>query len=172
MLPGGALYTRQSMIISAAPVVTPASRSELEADIAAVGKANATDDKALQALVAKVDRSKTVWFVGTGANTPIADKLGEVYGSFDIASGLAADVTIQLKDSELAGPLEDGVKEMQRRAVRPVASGDFQGTLVEGLVHARRRSTSLFAIKISETQLAGIIKRRHVWRDALQLPRM
>jgi hypothetical protein len=155
VLPGGALYTRQSMIISAVPTVTPASRAELEADIASVGKANATDDKALQALVAKVDRSKTVWFVGTGANTPIADKLGEVYGSFDIASGLAADVTIQLKDSELLTKLEDGVKEMKKMSDQ--LPGDFKD-VVEGLKFTRDGDHARFAIKISETQLAGIIK--------------
>jgi hypothetical protein len=143
------------MIIAATPIVTPASRAELEADIKSVGASNATSDSKLQALVAKVDRSKTVWFVGNGGNTPIADKLGDVYGSFDIASGLAADVTIQLKDSELVTKIEDGVKEMKKMSDQ--LPGDFKD-VVEGLKFNRDGDHVRFSIKISETQLAGIIK--------------
>ena len=160
VLPGGALYTRQSMIISAVPVVTPAARSELEADIAAVAKSNAIGDTKLQALVAKVDRSKTVWFAGTGANTPISDKLGEVYGSFDIASGLAADVTIQITDHDLVSKLEDGVKEMKKMSDQ--LPGEFK-SVIEGLQFSRSGDHVRFAIVISESQFAGIMKQANMF---------
>jgi hypothetical protein len=155
VLSNGALYTRQSMIISAVPVVTPGARTELESDIAAATKASALDDAKMQALVAKADRTKTVWFAGTGAGTSISDKLGELWGSFDISSGIAADISFQLTDDTLLTKFEDGVKEMKKMSDQ--LPGDLKD-IVESLQFSRKGDHVRLAIKISESQLAGIVR--------------
>jgi len=155
VLSNGALYTRQSMVISAMPLVTPGARAELESDIAAATKASALDDAKMQALVAKADRTKTVWFAGSGAGTAISDKLGELWGSFDISSGIAADVSFQLTDDALLTKFEDGVKEMKKMADQ--LPGDLKD-IVESLQFSRKGDHVRLAIKISESQLASIVR--------------
>jgi hypothetical protein len=155
VLPNGALYTRQSMVVSAMPVVTPGARSDLESDIAAATKASALDDAKMQAIVTKADRTKTVWFAGTGTGTVISDKLGELWGSLDISSGISADVTFQLTDSAVLTKLEDGVKEMRKMSDQ--LPGDLKD-IVESLQFSRKGDHVRFAIKISESQLASIVK--------------
>jgi hypothetical protein len=155
VLDGGAVYTRQSMVISAIPVVTPAGRADLEGDIAATRKDNALGDAKLQALVAKTDRTKTVWFAGSGAGTSVSDKLGELYGSFDISSGIAVDVTFQLTDPALVTKLEDGVHEMKKMSDQ--LPGDLKD-IVQAIQFSRNGDHVRFAVKVSDSQLASIVK--------------
>jgi hypothetical protein len=99
-LPNGGIYMRQAMGGMVKPTGT--TRAELEADIAAVAKGGtAADDAKLAALMQKVDRSKTIWFVGNAAGTPLADKIGEAYGSLEILPGLSLDVTVQVIDESV-----------------------------------------------------------------------
>jgi hypothetical protein len=151
----GTLYVRQSMIISAAPVITPSTRSELETDLAASSRANVLADDKMMALITKADRTKTMWFAGSGAGTRAADKIGEVFGSFDLDHGIAVDVTAQVLDDTMLGKLEDGVAELKKM------SGQLPGNMkeiVSQLQFSRKGDHARFAIKVDDKQLADLIK--------------
>jgi hypothetical protein len=111
VVPGGVLYSRQTMTLSAKPTSLPSSRADFEADLKAAASANALSDAKLAAALDKVDHTKTMWFAGTGAGTPIANHLGEFYGSFDLTGGLAIEATAQLLEPSLADKIESGVKD-------------------------------------------------------------
>jgi hypothetical protein len=153
--PNGALYMRQSMVISAAPTVTAASRADLEADLKAAGATNVMGDSKLQGLIAKTDRSKTMWFAGSGAGTPIANKLGELFGSFDLANGFAADVTFQLLDSNDVDKIDSGVKEMKKMADQLPGS---MKEAVQSLQFDHKGDHVRFAVKLDDKQLADLMK--------------
>jgi hypothetical protein len=153
--PNGALYMRQSMVISAAPTVTAASRADLEADLKAASAANVMGDAKIQALIAKTDRSKTMWFAGSGAGTSIANKLGELFGSFDLTNGFSADVSFQLLDGDDVDKLESGVKEMKKMAdQRPGSMKDA----VQSLQFDRKGDRVRFAVKLDDKQLADLMQ--------------
>jgi hypothetical protein len=92
-----------------------ATRAELEADQATVASNNAAHDPALARLLAKVDRTKAFFFAGTGDGTPIADKVGTMYGSFDIKSGLTFDVTADLREDGAASRVMAQWGDMQSK---------------------------------------------------------
>jgi hypothetical protein len=105
-LPTGVIYSREALLLSATPKMTSATRADLEADVAAVGNSSAADDPRLGSLVANIDRRKTLWLVGLGEGTPFADKIDNVWGTFDLKDGLAVDLTAQLKTESAAQKLE------------------------------------------------------------------
>ncbi|MEO6777185.1 MAG: hypothetical protein ABI467_29930 [Kofleriaceae bacterium] len=153
--PNGALYMRQSMVISAAPTVTAASRADLEADLQAAKASNVMGDAKLQGLIAKTDRTKTMWFAGTGAGTPIANKLGELFGSFDLSNGFSADVSFQLLDGEDVDKLDSGVKEMKKMAAQLPGS---MKDAVQSLQFDRKGDRVRFAVKLDDKQLGDLMK--------------
>jgi hypothetical protein len=152
-LANGALYTRQSFMMMAAPTITPAKRADLENDIATL-KGTVADDKSLQDVIAKVDRSKTLWFAGTGAGTPIADKVGEAFGSFDVSPGMSADVTVELKNESDAKQLEDGIAQARKMSDKMPA--EFK-SIIDGLDFSRKGDRVHFAIKVSDAQLKTLV---------------
>ena len=113
-LPDGTVYNRQRMQISLIPTVDAATRDELEQDVKNLSTSNAANDKALVALAAKADRSKSFWFAGSGKGTPVADKLGDIYGALDVDGGLKMDVTIGFTDKTVAKQLEDGLDQVKK----------------------------------------------------------
>jgi hypothetical protein len=157
--PNGALYMRQSMIISAAPTVTGATRADLEADLNAAASSNALSDTKIQALIAKTDRTKTMWFAGSGVGTSVADKLGELYGSFDLGNGFSADVTFQLLDKALLDKLEEGVAEIKKMA------DQLPGTMkdaVQSLQFSRKADHVRFAVKLDDKQLGDLMRQANM----------
>lgn len=154
---GGALYTRQGVALGGgAPAITPATRAELEADVAAAATASVTTNAALQALIAKADRSKTMWFAGSAAGTPIADKLGEVYGALDLDHGVAADVTAQVLDAQLASQAEQGIQQAKQSVdALPAEVRD----VVRGLELSRAGDRLRLKLTITDAQLAGLLQR-------------
>lgn len=113
-LPDGALYSRQRTQLSLIPTVDAATRDELETDMKNLATSNATNDKALLALAAKADRSQTLWFAGTGKGTPVADKVGDVFGAIDIDGGIKMDVTVDFTDKTMAKQLDDGLDQVKK----------------------------------------------------------
>ncbi len=153
--PTGPLYVRQQMIISAAPVVTPSTREELEKDLANAKTANVIGDSKMMALIGKADRTKTVWFAGSGAGTSAAAKVGEVFGSFDMNDGIGVDVTAQILDDAMLGKIEDGVAELKKMADSLPGS---MKEVVSQLKFTRKGDLARFAIKVDNKQLADLIK--------------
>jgi len=153
--PNGALYMRQSMVISAAPTVTPSTRADLEADLKAAAGSNALGDAKVQALISKADRTKTMWFAGSGAGTTISDKLGELWGSFDMTNGFGCDVTFQLLNGDDMDKLEKGVGEMKKMADQLPGS---MKDAVQSLQFDRKGDRARMSIKLDDKQLGDLIK--------------
>lgn len=153
--PNGALYMRQSMIISAAPTVTPSTRADLEADLKAATASNALGDAKTQALIAKADRTKTMWFAGSGTGTTVADKLGELWGSFDMANGFGMDVTFQLLSGDDMDKLEKGIGEIKKMADQLPGS---MKDAVQSLQFNRTGDHAHLAVHLDDKQLADLIK--------------
>lgn len=154
-LPDGALYSRQRMTLGLGAKIDPATRGELEADAAAAAKTSAADDKALVALAAKVDRNRTVWFAGSAANTPAASKVGDVYGTIDIAGGIKLDVTIGFKDAALASQLEEGLAQARKMADRMPQE---VRSLLDKVELKRNGNTIRFVASVSDAQLEALTK--------------
>ncbi len=154
MLPNGAIYSHQALPLQQPMVPQPVVRADLEADIAALASGTAEKDTALIAAMQKVDRKKAMWFVGSGAGTPVSDKLGLVSGTFDISNGLAMDVSTELKDRALADKIEKGVAEAKKQVDK---LGGAVGDVVKALQVSRKADTLRFAISISNDQLKAVM---------------
>jgi len=152
-LPDGSLYSRHSLGIGGTPV--PGTRADLEADIAKLGQATALDDARLKKLVAKVDRTKTMWFAGTAAGTSIGDKLGEVYGAVDIVPGMTLDITVELLDAALADKVMSGVKDVKQNVGELPAE---MRSIIENLVVTRDGRRIRAIAKMTDDQLATFMK--------------
>jgi hypothetical protein len=116
-LPDGAILLDQQMKLGLAPTLVPGSRAQLEEIAGKLASDNAAGDKHLIDLAAKTDRSKTFWFAGTGAGTPFANKVGDIYGAFEVQNGgISTDATIVFTDTSLASNLDDGVAKAKQNA--------------------------------------------------------
>ncbi len=154
VLPNGAIYSRQAIPLKQPMVPAPVVRADLEADIAALAKGTAEKDTALIAAMKSVDRGKAMWFVGSGAGTPVSSKLGLVSGTFDISNGLAMDVSAELKETALADKIEEGVAEAKKQVDK---IGGAAGDVVKALQVSRKGDTVRFAISISNDQLTAVM---------------
>lgn len=153
-LANGALYSHQSVVIGGdKPMPQALGRSVCEADLAAVGHASAADDPAFNALAAKADRSKTGWFVASGAGTPFASTIGELYGSVDASSGVALDVTVRLVKASDADKVEQGVAQLRKMADQMPAS--FKA-VVTALRFDRSGERVHASVALSDSQLKSV----------------
>jgi hypothetical protein len=155
LLADGTIYSRQSMTMSGKPLAVPVSRAELEADIAALAAGNAQSDTILVDAMAKVDRSKAMWFVASGANTPISDKVGLIRGTFDIADGLAIDFTAEVKDHAIADKIEKTVGDAKDQADR---LGGSIGEMIKAMKLTRSGDTLRFVLSINNKQLSELVQ--------------
>lgn len=149
-----AVYSRTTIAFGFPPSFGSGTRPELEADIAAAGKSNAASDDKLMKLAGKADRTRTFWFAGTADGTPVAAKLGEVYGSVDLDKGLDADVTAQLKDKDMADKISDGLKEAKKHADE--LPGELKGA-INGIDVSRDGDHLRFQVKLTDSQLSSIM---------------
>jgi hypothetical protein len=137
------------------PTVAPVVRAELEADLASLDGKTAAMDKQLVAAMADLDRSTAMWFVGSGANTPIGDKLGLVKGTFDLANGIAVDVRVEMKDSALADKVETGVAEAKKKSS---AIGGAAKDVIESVKVDRKGDWLRFTLAIDNPKLTAVIE--------------
>jgi len=153
-LASGALYSHQTITLgSDKPVPQAVSRAVCEAELAAVGHASAADDPAFTALAAKADRSKTGWFVASGAGTAFGSTLGELYGSVDATSGVALDVTVQLVKATDADKVEQAVAQLRKMADQMPAS--FKA-VVTALRFERSGERLHASLALSDSQLKSV----------------
>ncbi len=156
VLADGALYNRQAFPLGRPMTAPPAvDRATLEADAAALSAGTAAQDTNLIAQIDAIDRTKAIWFVGSGAGTAVADKLGDVHGSIDIANGMSFDITAQIKDTALASKIADGVPQMKKQA--KLLGGDL-GAVVEKLNLVRKGDQLHFALTLDNAELASVMK--------------
>jgi hypothetical protein len=154
-LADGAIYNRQRLAMGLMPSVESATREDLESDAAKTKTSNAAGDKQLVALAGKADRSQTFWFAGSGKGTPVADKVGDVYGSFDIDSGIKAEVMIGFTDKALANQLEDGLA--QAKKMSDSLPPDMRSILDDLSLH-RDGSDVRIVAKLSDAQIKSLSK--------------
>jgi hypothetical protein len=154
VLPSGALYTRQGFALALTPTMVSATRAELEADQAKIGANSAVTDPTLTRLVGKVDRTKTAWVVGSGANTPAAAKIGDAWATIDISSGLAMELTLQVKSPADIDKIDQGITQLRGMADQVPAS--FQD-LIKNLKFDHQGDLVHFAIKVNEASLKSIM---------------
>lgn len=154
VLPDGALLSRMEIPLggfrTGAVVVNATDRASLEREVAALASGTAADDTALMAAVDKVDRSKALWVVGSGAGTPIADKLGLASATFEMTDGFTIDVTAELTDSALADQLDKGLAGAKKQAGQ---LGPEIGEIVNNVSFDRSGSKVHLTAKISNAQL-------------------
>lgn len=151
----GTIYTRQTMGLGAAPTVAPTVRADLEGDLAALDGKTAALDTQLVAAMSDLDRSTSMWFVGSGANTPIADKVGLVKGTFDIANGVSIDVRVEMKDSALADKVDKGVADAKQKSG---AIGGAAKDVIEAVKVDRKGDWIRFQLSIDNPKLAALIE--------------
>lgn len=154
-LPGNVIYTRQSMNFGGGPVVVPGSRADLEADMAKLAQATALDDKELAAIVAKTDRTQSFWFAGTAAGTVLGDKVGKVHGTFDLASGIAMDITVQVVDPSIASKVVEAVPQLKKSAASMPAE---LRPMIENLSVTRDGDQVRAKLKLTPAQVAALFK--------------
>ncbi|NVB82694.1 MAG: hypothetical protein HOV81_30235 [Kofleriaceae bacterium] len=154
-LPGNMIYTRQSMSFGGGAVVVPGSRAELEGDMAKLAQGTVLDNKALAASVEKVDRTRTFWFAGTAAGTSISDKVGRFHGTFDIASGVAMDVTVQVVDSNISNQIMETLPQLKKSAASMPAE---LRPMLENLSVARDGDQIHAKLKLTDSQVATLMK--------------
>ncbi len=154
VLPDGALLTHQAMPIGGAQVLSATTRAALEQDVASLESGTARDDTALVAALADVDRGKAIYFVGTGAGTPLADKLGAIHGTLDLGSGLDIDVTIQLTDPALADNIAETIPKAKARAYK---LGPEIAAIADKLEFEHKGDTLHLAIAIDNTQMTMLL---------------
>jgi hypothetical protein len=150
VLADGSLYGKTAMAMGMDFKTIESDRKSLEADIATTSKDSALSNTKLLALVEKTDRTKAMWFAGNADNTPIAEYVGDIHGSFDLGDGFDIDVTAFTKDEKFAKQAVDGLDEMKQ------AAGMFSPDLKDILGSAKlsRSGEKLrFEMKISASQL-------------------
>jgi hypothetical protein len=156
VLPDGSLYARQTMGPEIAQgKLVAVDRAALEADIAALAAGTAASNAALHAIIAKSDRSKTMWFAGSVAGTPIGDKVGEITGTIDIESGIAFDATVQIKDAVLADKLMTGLQ--QAKQAGPQLGPEIKAFL-DSLQLTKTGDRLRFVMKVTSAQIEAMLK--------------
>jgi len=122
-LPTGELYTKAIIALPlpgfAGGTPPPIDRAALDADLAALATGTAATAANLAAAMAKVDRSRAVWFVADASSTPFAKYLGVAYGTFDVGDALEIDVAFDVQDAALAATLPGKLAEARREFASP-----------------------------------------------------
>jgi hypothetical protein len=151
-LANGTLYSQQQLGMRHGTAMT---RAELEAEAASASKASAADDPKIQAMMAKADRGKMLWFAGNAAGTSFGDKVGEIVGSLDVNPDVSLSVDVQITDPGLATTIDNGVSQARQFAGQ--LPGDIK-TVVEALDYKKDGDHLHFALKATVEQIKGVFK--------------
>jgi hypothetical protein len=151
VLPDGVLYSRQAIGAGA----TAASRAELEADAANTKKT--PGDLHLIELARRADRTKTVWFAGSGEGTPVAGHLGDVLGAIelDAGGGIRLDLTADLLDRTQLHELVRGY-----RTWIDAAKDDEDNSPAKGVSLREEGTRAVVTVRWTQAQLDELLARR------------
>lgn len=83
----------------------PATRADLEADVATLAQASAATEARFTPVLERLDRGKTLWFAGDATGTDLGGDAGALHGTVDVRRGLALDVTATLRPDGTAARL-------------------------------------------------------------------
>jgi hypothetical protein len=157
-LPTGAIVMRMGMSLPSEgtpPNVTVATRADLEADAAAAAKNSAADDRALVSQLGTLDRSKTMWFAGSGKGTPLASELGNVSGTMDISNGLAVDFTVQITDAGIVDQVDQFMPKIKQ--MKDQVPADYR-SIIDSIKYDKKGDQLHFAAVVSDAQIAKLMK--------------
>lgn len=153
----GGLYSRLGMsfagLASGAVEQEPITRADLEAEQAKLAQSSMATDARMQSLLARVDRSRPFFFAGSAAGTPIADQLGDVWGSFAVERGLEFDGVFALKDPKMVDQAVDGFGELRSRLGSLPPSMSSVKALVKGVRLSKSKDGLVVSARISNQAL-------------------
>jgi hypothetical protein len=150
-LADGAVYSRADLAVGEeAPRI---SRGNLEADVAATSATSAARDVDLVAIAGRVKHDSHIWFAATSAGTPLARNVGDVYGTLDLANGVALDVTAQNVAPELAQTI---VRELGELQTDPTAQSPALSPLWRAIAFERGGDRLRVTLRLSAAQLDAI----------------
>ncbi|MBA2542659.1 MAG: hypothetical protein H0V17_23650 [Deltaproteobacteria bacterium] len=152
VLSDGAIYGNYSFNISGGDVdFQETNRTQMENEIVATKKDNATHNEKLLATMEKADRKMGMWFAGSAEEgTLIGDKVHEVFGSLDLEGGLDVDATVQMADKRFTGQVMDSI-DSARDSARLL--GPELKQVLNGLTVKRDGDRIWFKLKVSNRQL-------------------
>jgi hypothetical protein len=145
-VPGG-VYSRQD---AAKGDAEPVGRAVLEAELAATATENATQNTALLDLAKRVDRARSIWFAGSGAGTPVEKQVGELFGTIDLADGVAVQVEVAVLEDALAEKAMTGFDQLK------LASGMLGkelGAIIDEVKLTRDGKRLRLQVKLTPAQL-------------------
>ncbi len=106
------VYYAQKMPLDTSNSFAPSTRADLEADLKWSLETSAATDPAIQALVAKADQSKAMWFAGSAAGTPAAEKIVGGHGWIDAdATSLHIGFSIESVDTQMPAQAVQGFEQ-------------------------------------------------------------
>jgi hypothetical protein len=156
VIPNG-IYGKQTLKVGMAKAeAVPLDRARFEADLAAAKQDNATQNTNLMAAIAKVDRTKAMWFAGNAAATPIGTKVGEVFGSLDFGDGMKIDVLASMKEEKLAKQIVTGFEDAKDAA--GLLGADMKGIL-NSIKITLDGSQLRFRLELTNAQLETLLSK-------------
>lgn len=158
-VPGG-VYTVVILKIDTAggmkPVSVGMARVDLEREQAELATSNLAGDARVTGWLAKLDRSRTFFFVGSGEGTPIADKVGMIYGGMSIDRGLDVDVTVELRGPGAVDEALRGWRSMRGELKRLPPSMRALGDAIRAVRMGKTPDGLRVVVRLSDAQLAQV----------------
>jgi hypothetical protein len=149
----GGVYGRQSFDLERGES-HKLHRVSFEADLEVAKKDNAGGNNHLIKTMELADRSKVMWFAGSGARTPFADKIKDVHGFIDLDGGVHLDVTVQLASAKDA---EDIVASFDKgRELASFAGSDIK-KMIDAVEMKRDGAQLRVTVKASNAQLQAMV---------------
>lgn len=152
----GGVHVRTALPVAALGGGLPpaATREALEADVAALGNANAALDTRFHAALEALDRRRTLWFAGDGTGSEVDGMAGAAHGTVDVARGLGLDVSVTLRPDGTAASLHERYAE-GRRKLEMLPVGLESVKAIARATTLRRRGEALHLVATYSEQMLG-----------------
>lgn len=151
----GGVYGRQYLdVFGGKADIVKLHRASFEADLEVAKQDNAGGNNRLIQTMELADRSKSMWFAGSAAKTPLGDKVKDVYGFIDLDGGVHVDVTVQLTDAQTADEILSGYDKAKEMA--GFVGSDFK-KVVDAIQLKREGARLHLTVKVSNAQLQKMI---------------
>jgi hypothetical protein len=106
--------------------------------------------------LAKVDRTRMFFFVGSGEGTPVADKVGMVYGGMSVDRGLDFDVTVELRGSGAVDEALRGWRSMRSELGKLPPSMRALADTIRAVRMGKSQGRLRVVVRLTDAQLAAV----------------
>ncbi|MCP4449272.1 MAG: hypothetical protein GY811_28660, partial [Myxococcales bacterium] len=121
-------------------------RAELESFLASAKENPASNSAEIKSMIEKSDRSKSFWFAGSAAGTPLSDKLNGGQGWLDMnASGISIGFAMEFTSADIPKEAAKGFSELKSKV----------GSLPEQFRKPLKKVLSSSSLKASGRTLSG-----------------